>query len=388
MPLELNESQRLIKQTFRKFMEKEVEPHVEAMEAGETTAFPLIKKMIEDLDLMSMYGTAMASTDDDDDDRLQFFLWPTITVEMSRVSPSFAFGFGVSAGLFASNIMRRGTPEQIENYALPALKGDLIGAWALTEPGAGSDALGGMKTRAVKDGDHYVLNGSKTFITNAPIAEAFLVYAKYELDSGNDSVQAFIVDRECPGLSTGQPFKKMGVRGSPTGEVFFDDCRVPLGNILGGGVRERDHVKKSLAGERSGIPGICLGIMERSFEIAVKYAKERRQFGRPIADYQLIQARIARMYTAIMNVENIVYKEFMAGRRIEQSVAEVCAGKLYAGEMATFVANEAVMILGGYGYMEEYVVERMARDAKIMEIGAGTTEIQMITLARDILERY
>ena len=125
--------------------------------------------------------------------------------------------------------------------------------------------------------------------------------------------------------------------------------------------------------------------LERSFEIAVKYAKERCQFGRPIADYQLIQARLARMYTAIVNVENIVYKEFLAGRRLEQPVAEICAGKLYAGEMATFVANEAIMILGGYGYMEEYVVERMARDAKIMEIGAGTTEIQLITIARDIL---
>jgi len=383
MPLELNENQRMIKQTFRKFMEKEIEPHVEAMEAGEITSFPLIKKMVDKLDLMSMYGGAMIQ--EGDEDRLQFFLWPTLTVEMSRVSPSFAFAFGVSAGLFASNIMHRGTPEQIQSYAVPALKGDLVGAWALTESGAGSDALGGMKTRAVKDGDHYVLNGSKTFITNAPIADAFLIYARYELDSGEDSVQAFIVDRECPGLSTGQPFKKMGVRGSPTGEVFFDDCRVPLGNILGGGVRERDHVKKSLAGERSGITGICLGIMERSFEIAVKYAKERHQFGKPIGEYQLIQARLARMYTAIVNVENIVYKEFLAGRRLDQPVAEICAGKLYAGEMATFVANEAIMILGGYGYMEEYVVERMARDAKIMEIGAGTTEMQIITMARDIL---
>jgi alkylation response protein AidB-like acyl-CoA dehydrogenase len=385
MLLELNENQRMIKQTFRRFMEKEVEPHVEAMEAGQETAFPLIKKMVQDLDLMSMY--ASTATAEVDEDRLQFFLWPTLTVEMARVSPSLAFGFGVSAGLFASNIMRRGTPEQIQRYAIPALKGDLIGAWALTEPGAGSDALGGMKTRAAKNGDHYVLNGSKTFITNAPVAEAFLVYAKYKLDDGRDSVQAFILERGFPGLTTGQPFKKMGVRGSPTGEIFLDDCQVPLENILGGGVTDRGHVKKSLAGERSGIPGICLGIMERCFEIAVKYAKERVQFGQPIANYQLVQARLARMYTAIMNVENIVYKEFIAGRRIEQSVADVCAGKLYSGEMATFVANEAVMILGGYGYMEEYVVERMARDAKIMEIGAGTTEMQILTLARDILDK-
>jgi alkylation response protein AidB-like acyl-CoA dehydrogenase len=385
MPLELNENQKMIQQTFRRFMEKEVEPHVEAMEAGDETAFPLIKKMVNDLDMMSMYASSVAT--EVDEDRLQFFLWPTLTIEMSRVSPSFAFGFGVSAGLFAGNIMRRGTSEQIQNYGIPGLKGDLIGAWALTEPGAGSDALGGMKTRAVKDGDHYVLNGSKTFITNAPCADAFLVYAKYKLEDGGDSVQAFIVDRSSPGLATGQPFKKMGVRGSPTGEVFFDDCRVPLQNILGGGVKERDHVKKSLAGERSGITAICLGIIQRSFEVAVKYAKERQQFGQPIGNYQLMQARIARMYTALMNVENIVYKEFLAGRRLQQSVADVCAGKLYCGEMATFVANEAVMILGGYGYMEEYVVERMARDAKIMEIGAGTTEMQILTLARDVLAR-
>jgi hypothetical protein len=385
MPFELNENQKMIKRTFRRFMEKEVEPHVEAMEAGTETAFPLIKKMIGELDLMSMYASAASA--EPDEEGLQFFLWPTLISEMARVSPSFAFGFGVSVGLFAGNIMRRGTPEQIQTYGIPALKGDLIGAWALTEPGAGSDALGGMKTRAVKDGDHYVLNGSKTFITNAPCADAFLVYAKYKLDDGSDSVQAFIVARACTGLSTGQPFKKMGVRGSPTGEVFFDDCRVSLQNILGGGVKERDHVKKSLAGERSGIPSICLGIIERCFEIAVKYAKERQQFGQPIGNYQLMQARLARMYIALMNVENIVYKEFMAGRRLEQSVADICAGKLYCGEMGTFVANEAVMILGGYGYMEEYVVERMARDAKIMEIGAGTTEMQILTLARDVLER-
>ncbi len=246
---ELNDTHLMIQDMFRQYMMNEIEPIIDDIEDGKIPLFDPLRKMVETLGIRSQMDALDLSkplrtesrekreaNPDDPMEGMEVIAGNLLVKEMSRVSPSFAFGFGVSAGLFAGNIMRRGTPEQIQNYAIPALKGDLIGAWALTEPGAGSDALGGMKTRAVKDGDHYVLNGSKTFITNAPIGDAFLVYAKYQLDSGQDSVQAFIVDRKCPGLSTGKPFKKMGVRGSPTGEVFFDDCRVPLGNILGAAI--------------------------------------------------------------------------------------------------------------------------------------------------------
>src|SRR6185369_284631 len=201
----------------------------------------------------------------------------TFTVEMSRVSPSFTLSYGASLGLFAGNVLSKGTPEQVERFARPVLRAEKIGCWGLTEPGSGSDALGGMKTSARRDGDHWVLNGSKTFITNAPYADVFLVLARVE-GAGPEagSIQSFIVERGTPGLTTGPPMKKMGMRGSPTRELFLDDVRVPADQLLGGGVRERGHVKASLASERSGLAVMSYGIAERCFEIARDYALTRR----------------------------------------------------------------------------------------------------------------
>jgi len=237
----------------------------------------------------------------------------------------------------------------------------------------------------VKDGDHYVLNGSKTFITNAPYADVFLIYARVQGGDLDGSIQPFLVERETPGLSTGPPMKKMGMRGSPTGEIFLDDVRVPADQLLGGGVRQRDHVKSSLAVERGGLSVMSYGIAERCFEIARDYAKTRTQFGQPIAQFQLVQQRLARMWVALSNCRRIVYADWLAGRSLRESVADVCAGKLYCAEMGTFVAFEAIHILAGNGYMEEYVVERLARDAKLIELGGGTTEIQILTIARELL---
>jgi alkylation response protein AidB-like acyl-CoA dehydrogenase len=306
-------------------------------------------------------------------------------VEMSRISPSFTLSYGASVGLFAGNVVGKGTPEQIERFALPVMRCERIGAWALTEPGAGSDALRGMKTAARRDGDAYVLNGSKTFITNAPYADVFLIYARVHGGELDGSIQPFIVERGVVGLATGPAMKKMGMRGSPTGEVFLDDVRIPADQLVGGGVRQRDHVKASLATERGGLSVISYGIAERCFEIARDYARQRHQFGQPIANYQLVQNRLARMYVALSNCRRIVYADYLAGRALRESVADVCAGKLYCAEMGTFVAFEAIHILAGNGYMEEYVVERLARDAKLIELGGGTTEIQILTIAREIL---
>jgi alkylation response protein AidB-like acyl-CoA dehydrogenase len=309
----------------------------------------------------------------------------TFTVEMARVSPSFALSYGASIGLFGANVLGKGTAEQVERFALPVLRCERVGAWALTEPGAGSDALRGMKTTARRDGDHYVLQGSKTFITNAPYADVFLVYARVVGGALEGSIQPFIVERDTPGLSSGPPMKKMGMRGSPTGEVFLDEVRVPAEQVLGGGVRQRDHVKSSLAAERGGLSVLSYGIAERCFDIARDYAKTRQQFGQPIANYQLVQHRLARMYVALSNCRRIVYADYLAGRTLRESVADVCAGKLYCAEMGTFVAFEAIHILAGNGYMEEYAVERLARDAKLIELGGGTTEMQILTIAREIL---
>jgi alkylation response protein AidB-like acyl-CoA dehydrogenase len=392
MELELTDTERLLRDTFRAYFTTEIEPHVPAMEHGERQPYELMRDMHRTLGLDAMLprpesgGAARRAGAPGLDANAARYARTTFVVEMARVSPSFALSYGASTGLFGANVAGKGTPEQVERFALPVLRCERIGCWGLTEPGAGSDALRGMKTTARRDGDAYVLSGSKTFITNAPYADLFLVYARVQGGPLDGSIQPFIIERETPGLSTGPPMKKMGMRGSPTGEIFLDDVRVPADQLLGGGVRQRDHVKTSLAVERGGLSVLSYGIAERCFEIARDYGKTREQFGQPIANYQLVQQRLARMYVAVSNCRRIVYADYLAGRTLKESVADVCAGKLYCAEMATFVAFEAIHVLAGNGYMEEYVVERLARDAKLIELGGGTTEMQILTIARELLQ--
>ena len=394
MDLELTDSERLLRDTFRDYFARELEPHVAAMESGTLLPYALMRPMHDALGLDAMLGRERGSRPEAEvagdgggfGANTMRYARTTFTVEMARVSPSFTLSYGASLGLFAGNVLNKGTPEQIERFARPVLRCEKIGCWGLTEPESGSDALGGMKTKARRDGDHFVLNGSKTFITNAPYADVFLVLARLE-DGAGGSIQSFIVERGAPGLTTGPPMKKMGMRGSPTGEIFLDDVRVPADQLLGGGVTARDHVKSSLASERVGLAVLSYGIAERCYEIARDYARTRRQFGRPIAEYQMIQSRLARMYVALSNCRRIVYADYLAGRTLRESVADVCAGKLYCAEMGTFVAFEAIHILAGNGYMEEYVVERLARDAKLIELGGGTTEMQILTIARELLRQ-
>jgi alkylation response protein AidB-like acyl-CoA dehydrogenase len=391
MDLELTDTERMLRDTFRAFFTTEIDPHVPAMERGELLPYDLMRHMHRTLGLDAMLPRSDGRGGKRDgggsglDANAARYARTTFTVEMTRVSPSFALSYGASIGLFGANVLNKGTQEQVERFALPAMRMEKIGAWGLTEPGAGSDALRGMKTTARRDGDHYVLNGSKTFITNAPYADVFLIYARSDEGGGDGTIQPFIVERGTPGLSTGPAMKKMGMRGSPTGEIFLDDVRVPADRLLGGGVRERDHVKASLAVERGGLSVMSYAIAERCFEIARDYARQRQQFGQPIANFQLVQARLARMYVALSNCRRIVYADWIAGRTLKESLADVCAGKLYCAEMGTFVAFEAIHILAGNGYMEEYVVERLARDAKLIELGGGTTEMQILTIARSLL---
>jgi len=394
MEIELTDTERLLRDTFRGYFTREIEPHVPRMESGELLPYELMRDMHRTLGLDAVLPRAGAAdkgpgraVSDGLDANTARYARTTFSVEMARVSPSFALSYGASVGLFGANVLSKGTPEQIDRFALPVLRSERIGAWGLTEPGAGSDALRGMKTTAKRDGDAYILNGSKTFITNAPYADSFLVYARVAGDELDGSIQPFIVERGTPGLSTGPAMKKMGMRGSPTGEVFLDAVRVPADQLLGGGVRQRDHVKSSLAVERGGLSVLSYGIAERCFELARDYALARQQFGQPIANYQLVQNRLARMYVALSNCRRIVYADYLAGRALKESVADVCAGKLYCAEMGTFVAFEAIHILAGNGYMEEYVVERLARDAKLIELGGGTTEMQILTIAREILRQ-
>ena len=298
-----------------------------------------------------------------------------LMMELSRCCPGFAMAFGASLGLFGGAVMARGTLEQKERWALPVLTMEKIGAWALTEPGAGSDAFGSMATTARKVEGGWALNGAKTFITNAPFADVFVVYARVE----REDVRAFVVERSAKGVATSKPFAKMGMHASPTGEIFLDDVFVASDQLLGGeeAANARSAAKASLSNERFGMTPMCLGMLDRCLDESVRYAKERKQWGRPIADFQLVQEKIAKMYTARSIVKTLLLRQLEADRTgIPLPAEEASATKLYCARTTTDCALEAVQLMGGAGYMTGSVVEMMARDAKLFQIGGGTDEIQ------------
>jgi alkylation response protein AidB-like acyl-CoA dehydrogenase len=373
----LGETERAIRDQYRRWMMQELEPRTAALETGRELPYPLMRTMVADLGLDQAGQTSGEDASDGDErgDALIAYARVQLNVEMCRVNPGFALSYGASTGLFGGNVRGKGTPAQVQRYVPAVMRAEKIGCFCLTEPGAGSDALRSMQTTARRDGESYLLKGEKTFITNAPHADYFLIYAKDEAGS----VQAFIAERGMDGLAVSTPFAKMGMRSSPTGAVYLDDVRVPADNLLGAGLRDRDHVRRSLASERIGLAIMGYGIAERCFEIALAYARTWQRGGRPIGDYQLIQQRLARMYVGLSNARRIVY-DFGAVDAVDAS-----AGKLYVAEVGTQVAMDAIHILGGNGYMEEYIVERLARDAKLVEIGGGTTEIQVLTIARQLL---
>jgi len=299
---------------------------------------------------------------------------------------------GVSMGLTSAAITSKGTIEQKERWAPDLLTMDKIGAWAITEPGSGSDAFGSMRSTARRDGDQYVLNGSKTFITNGPFADTIVFICK--LDEGNPPEQrkvlSFVLDSGMPGLTQSKPLRKMGMHSSPTGELFLDDVRVGIDRLIGetedlpaGG---RDGAKATFQLERSGVAAMSLGIIEECLELSVRYARDRVQFGKPIGEFQLIQDKLARMEVARLNVQNLVFRTIeMAAAGRAMSLAEASAMKLYSARAAVEVALEAVQLFGGNGYMSEYRVEQLARDAKVLQIYGGTDEIQISQIARSLV---
>jgi hypothetical protein len=310
--------------------------------------------------------------------------------ELSRVSPGFAMGFGVSMGLVDGAIVQKGTPDQIERWGLPLATLQQIGAWCLTEPGAGSDAFGSMRTTAVPDGPGYVLRGSKTFITNGPGADVFLVYARIDRGEPEEGrgFGTFIVERSMPGVAVGPPFKKMGMRDSPTSEVFFDDVRLGIEHLLGGrekGRGGRTDTKDSLGSERSGVPAMAWGIIERCYDASVAYVRERRQFGRAIGEFQAVQLKIADLFLKLRTVENVVFRLAWMQQHGKRDNPFVNASKALSAQLAVDAAMTAIQIHGGSGYMEELGLEKLARDAKLLELGAGTTDINLLAAARELI---
>jgi hypothetical protein len=306
---------------------------------------------------------------------------------------------GVSVGLTAATIRSRGTLAQKERWLPKLATFEHVGAWAITEPDSGSDAFGGMTTYARRDGEGgYLLNGRKTFITNGPYADVTVVFAKLDEGGGSGAdrrdrtVLTFVLDRGMPGFSQGKPFKKMGLMSSPTGELFFDGVRVGADRLLG--EREpdaatgdsRDEVRSGFTVERIGVASLALGIINECHRLSVEYARSRTLWGQEIGRFQLIQLKLARMEIARINVQNMVFaaiEKQRAGRTI--SLAEASAMKLYSAEAATEVAMEAVQLFGGNGYMAEYRVEQLARDAKSLMIYAGSNEIQVTHIAKGLL---
>ncbi|MDA8072964.1 MAG: acyl-CoA dehydrogenase family protein [Actinomycetota bacterium] len=318
-------------------------------------------------------------------------------IELCRHCPGIVTAMGVSVGLAARTIMRRGTADQMERWGRDLVTFEKIGAWAITEPGSGSDALGGMQASARPVDGGYVLNGSKTFITNGPYADTVVFYAKLDDGTGTPRrsrpVLSFVLDRGMTGFEQSAPMRKMGLHSSPTGELFLSDVHVGPDRLLGAeheasGSDGRQSAKENFVAERAGLAAMSLGVIEQCLALSIDYAKNRMLWGKPIADFQLVQLKLAKMEVARLNVENLVFRHLemeAAGRPM--SLAEASALKLYSAQAASEVAMEAVQLMGGNGYMAEYRVEQLARDAKVFQIYAGTDEIQVTHIARELLGR-
>jgi alkylation response protein AidB-like acyl-CoA dehydrogenase len=310
----------------------------------------------------------------------------TVAEELARVDPGFVLSVLASSQLFGFNLTRLGTAEQQKTYAEGLVHQGKIGCWALTEPEVGSDAVG-IRTRAEKQGDHYVLNGSKTFITNAPIADYFIVLAR-EYGNQIEGGTAFILERGHPGMELSRPLKKMGHRTSPTGQIFLHQCRVSASQVLGSPGKAFFDMKHSLDIERLVFSGIVLGVTKECLDRAARYSLGRKQFGRPIADFQLVQEKIAEMasWTEILSAySDHIFQRFEAGESIHFEVAVL---KSLGADACVKTADAAVQVLGGNGYMREYFVEKLLRDARLYPIGGGTTEINKLIIAREALKRY
>ncbi len=305
--------------------------------------------------------------------------------EVSRASASVGLSYGAHANLCVNQIFRNGNDLQKEKYLPPLISGDHVGAIAMSEPGAGSDVMG-MKLRAEKKGDHYVLNGTKMWITNGPEAATIVVYAKTDPDAGPRGITAFIVESAFAGFSTAPKLDKLGMRGSNTCELVFEDCRVPAENVLGEVGHGSRVLMSGLDIERAVLAAGPLGIMQACMDLVVPYVRQRRQFGQPIGTFQLMQGKLADMYTTMNACKAYVYTVARACDRGETARKDAAGAILYAAERATWMALEAIQCLGGTGYMNEVPAGRLLRDAKLYEIGAGTSEIRRWLIGREIFE--
>ncbi|MGB8406779.1 MAG: acyl-CoA dehydrogenase family protein [Mycobacterium sp.] len=419
--IEWSESDELIRESVREFIDKEIEPHRDGLERGELSPYPIARKLFSEfgldvvaseaiktmLDKEHVKAAAIAAGEPKPEKREespggmgdlggQMSMAAVLVSELAGVSIGLLSTIGVSLGLGAATIASRGTLAQKERWLPELVTLEKIAAWAITEPDAGSDAFGGMKTYVKRDGADYLLNGQKTFITNGPDADVLIVYAKLDqgdpsADRRNRKVLTFVLESGMPGLTQGKAFKKMGMMSSPTGELFFDNVRITPDRLLGeaeehGGGDGRESARANFAAERLGVSLMALGIINECHRRCLDYAKTRTLWGQNIGQFQLIQLKLAKMEVARINVQNMVFQtleKVQAGKI--PSLSEASAVKLYSSEAATEVAMDAVQLFGGNGYMAEYRVEQLARDAKSLMIYAGSNEVQVTHIAKGLL---
>jgi len=383
MDFQLTDEQRMIRETVRKWAVNELGPLQEKIDEEDWFPPDFFKKCAEigilGIPISEKYGGLGGDV-----------LMQTLAIEeMSRICPALAMTFGAHSDLCANNIYKNASDALKEKYLPPLIRGEKIGALGLTEPNAGSDAMS-LRTRAEKKGDKYILNGTKMFITNGPVADTLLIYAKTAPERGAKGISAFIVEKEFPGFSVSRKLKKCGMRGSPTAELVFENCEVPAENLVG---QENMGVAVMTSGldvERIVLAGGSLGMAQQALDYSVRYAVEREQFGQPIANFQMIQQKLADMYCQTEAARLLVYRAADLAQRSTRGgkgtelTKQAAAAILFAAETATWVCDQAIQIHGGYVYCLEFPVQKLWRDAKLYEIGAGTSEIRRVIIAREL----
>ncbi|PLR76827.1 acyl-CoA dehydrogenase [Bacillus sp. V3-13] len=376
MNLRFTEEQEMIRKMVRDFARNEIAPFVEKMEQGE---FPreVLKKMgglgLMGIPVPEQYGGA----------GMDFTSYIIAINEISRISATVGVIFSVHTSVCTNPILYFGSEEQKKKYVTKLASGEYLGAFCLTEPSSGSDARS-LKSKAVKDGEDYILNGSKAFITNGGEADVYIVFARTDEKAGSKGISAFIVEKNSPGLVVGKDEQKMGLHGSRTVQLTFEDMRIPAGNVLGKPGEGFKIAMANLNAGRIGIAAQALGIAEAALEAAVSYAGERRQFGKPIAAQQGVAFKLADMATNIEAAKLLIYRAAQMRSQGLNCGKEASMAKLFASKTAVETAIEAVQIFGGYGYTEDYPVERYFRDAKVTEIYEGTSEIQRLVISKNL----
>ena len=369
-----------IRSTVREFADKEIRPHV--MEWDEAQIFP--RDVLDKLAELGLMGVLIPS--ELGGAGLGYQEYATIIEELSKVDGSIGIAVAAHNSLCTGHIFLAGTDEQRDKWVRPLASGEKLGAWSLTEPGAGSDA-GGTRTVARKDGDDWILNGQKTFTTHGTYGDICVAMALTDPDKGHDGISAFVIEKGTPGFFPGKKENKLGLRASDTSTVIFEDCRLPGTNLLG---KEGDGFRDSmriLDGGRISIAALALGMAQGACDAALSYSKEREQFGKPISAFQAIQFKLADMATEIDAARLLMYRAAWMKDKGMKTTLESSMAKLYAGEVSVRVANECVQIHGGYGYIKEYPAEKFYRDVKLCTIGEGTSEIQRLVIARELLRK-